>query len=809
MGTMQIFWCLILQFCLGIRGEFLFSDMSIRKYGFELRNELAQSKLVAEENARLIAVTEDAKIQDDWEVRSRPRKTRNNTLEVAAKQNQLFSEAWRSSRRIRKNKRPDGSVHAVPDFSTLEVDPEIGVNLALVVAPVQVDPPSESGKYVLRRGKRKKPHRDGAGSKRIKIRRKKKQRKGSLPSGKGISKSRAKSKNAHPKRTVLPGDARLLRSKQNRDATICVWTEEDLGMFRYRVSQIIGDLFDWVGAVRRVAQRNSKQRYEIVMKTNAPLAHAEVSRRAALVLHKLTLAAPAAWRVAIWESYRNRHVRNSVSKTTPPSQGVQIPQQLGIPGSQPEVNKILKLVSWNVNSLLKKSVHVGQWAWENRCDVMAVQELVKSMGPNVNDGGEERQIPLPGFTVHNATMDGSARHAAVYVRNHIPSTMVKAHKQFVAVSISVLDKPMLFVSVYVPSNHAVKRKKMLEVLAKTIKTWGDKGPVVVCGDWNMTPAKLDKNATIGKTPLMRLDVKEGDDAVTFSRSVIGPSGRIKRVTSHIDHFMVDACSETQLRDTVKVLDGGGVSDHNPIEIRYDTDVPLKKEPPRSMINLKLLAKGKTRKQLQHHSTWSTWTASMLDTQAAASREVQVQALDDLCEKLKTCEDEEERQQHVKHLDTCAADLKTSIAVVTTALDANKELKKKRSNVYGRKTVAAVKRGRLTARKMQRTFDGAEHARLTRALEKQKVEVVETHRRERKRTWLKWVAGISSSFASGDPRQAWKKIRKTAGGSTNKSVDALFDGVKLVTRSEDVLKVASDHFGKLCADVDGKSKDDGY
>lgn len=173
---------------------------------------------------------------------------------------------------------------------------------------------------------------------------------------------------------------------------------------------------------------------------------------------------------------------------------------------------MMKIASWNVNSIRARMHVVPQWVKENAPDVMLMQELKGEIFPS--DTFED--LGYQSVAVTQKSYNGVAVLSRTPIQvecSTLPGDDADSHARFLETRIDGLR----IVNLYAPNGNPPHSDKFayklawMDRLASKMRSWQDDGaPTLIGGDWNVIPTDMDchKPASWMKDALFQPEVKE-------------------------------------------------------------------------------------------------------------------------------------------------------------------------------------------------------------------------------------------------------------------------------------------------------------
>jgi exodeoxyribonuclease III len=154
---------------------------------------------------------------------------------------------------------------------------------------------------------------------------------------------------------------------------------------------------------------------------------------------------------------------------------------------------IMKIASWNVNSIRARLQHVLAWLKEQRPDVLLLQELKATEFP----AAIFRDLGYESVAVTQKAYNGVAtlsRHPIETISTTLAGDEADSHARYLETTIEGLR----IVNLYLPNGNPVGSEKFgyklawMERLQKQMRTWlKDDVQVLIGGDFNVIPEDID------------------------------------------------------------------------------------------------------------------------------------------------------------------------------------------------------------------------------------------------------------------------------------------------------------------------------
>jgi exodeoxyribonuclease-3 len=154
---------------------------------------------------------------------------------------------------------------------------------------------------------------------------------------------------------------------------------------------------------------------------------------------------------------------------------------------------ILKIASWNVNSIRARLDHVTAWLNNHQPDVLLLQELKGTDFP----AEAFRELGYESVAVTQKSYNGVAilsRHRVETLNTTLAGDAADSHARYLEATIDGLR----IVNIYLPNGNPVGTEKFayklawMDRLQLQMAAWRDQGlPVVIGGDFNVIPEDID------------------------------------------------------------------------------------------------------------------------------------------------------------------------------------------------------------------------------------------------------------------------------------------------------------------------------
>ena len=443
----------------------------------------------------------------------------------------------------------------------------------------------------------------------------------------------------------------------------------------------------------------------------------------------------------------------------------------------------IKMLSLNVNGLIKKKSEVVLMAQQLRTDILLLQETLYPEG-------SLWALKIPGFTVLScAKTNGVAglRGIALAVRRDLV-TLDLGYNSGNALFVRTFagGKMLIIGTVYVPSG---KEKKLaLESILGDIHSIMIRFPhipLVIGGDWNLTQEKFKKYIQRKGLPL---------ECVTFSGSNLTFNRGVRR--SAIDYFVVSETHKSMVKKA-RVERTWDISDHWPVMLNIILDGAELNTPniQNEVAPLGRLNRKKVRLESER-ILGNNKFACLLDTIV-----------------------EHENNQEDVSVEMMDRDIKSfmdvSVAVSNEYNLFDKRVNRPKPQYLSRKTCRAIDARRIKSMELQaagyRYLDySPEIGKFKEAYEKAADKVKKLIKKEKLDSWTRFVKRGMDLIDKNEYRSFWKWLKILRGDQSRLSIFAPVcnkDGV-LCTTPDDIKRAWGEHYASLCGDDDGISKDNG-
>jgi exodeoxyribonuclease-3 len=154
---------------------------------------------------------------------------------------------------------------------------------------------------------------------------------------------------------------------------------------------------------------------------------------------------------------------------------------------------LLKIATWNVNSIRARLEHVTGWLKSQSPDMLLLQELKGTDFP----AEVFKQLGYESVAVTQKSYNGVAilsRHPIETINTTLAGDEADSHARYLEATIEGLR----IVNIYLPNGNPVGTEKFayklawMDRLEKQMSTWREQGlPVVIGGDFNVIPEDID------------------------------------------------------------------------------------------------------------------------------------------------------------------------------------------------------------------------------------------------------------------------------------------------------------------------------
>lgn len=464
----------------------------------------------------------------------------------------------------------------------------------------------------------------------------------------------------------------------------------------------------------------------------------------------------------------------------------------------------LKVVSLNINGFSGKKAELGLLCLDTEVDVLLLQETKWK-----NQGW---QLKFPGYSITGTEMgdNGEARRGvAVAVKNGVVALDAEAKNDFVIfVKVLAGRKMFLIGSVYVPSGR--ERQGALKDIfgcVAQVQTRYPHIPLLLGGDWNMTKVALKKWLAKKNIPLACVEFSGSD--YTFHQP---------RSRSAIDFFVVshNAIGAVEKCRVERTWD---ISDHWPVCTRINTTVDQERAEHNAADENEgfTLVKGSlgsiNRKKLGENAG----RISTHNRFAALADQIEADLLDVVVDGEQGELVEMRLEDHINRFIVESEKIAKECGVVSSRnVNVNKN-GKQRQYWLSKKSQRAVNKRREIAMKLHAAqededTEDAAMVRLTEAYTAAKEKAKTLIKQDRNESWLKFIEAGMEHIKEHDYRLFWRWL-KCLNGSGNKSQGSgrvttpiRDENGEIILDPVEIKEAWARHYGKLCSDDDGLSKD---
>jgi exonuclease III len=453
------------------------------------------------------------------------------------------------------------------------------------------------------------------------------------------------------------------------------------------------------------------------------------------------------WRIDLWKGWRDRPELKSTTTET-------IPQ------------KHNHIVSLNINGLASKKLELIDLLEREQISICALQETLVS--------AKAYQVNIPGYVTYTQHWCEGFRGQAILVKNHLSSYEVgRQDKHYLHVKVNGLpgvEQPVHIIALYLPSGGNFRRKRReyirkVLVLNREILDNQPGAPIIILGDWNMTPDNVSKELEPDITGL-RLYKTKGSPLSRFPKNTCPKA---------IDHMVVSDGAVSVLKRP-RVFRNYGISDHRPLIAAFRAVMKCDKPPVvRWRIDTDNIKRNA--RELVHSNRWAVLSVDDMDGEY---------------------------------------DLNTATEKFVGTLDSvSKELGIKTEKVMGkprfpRQLKTLLKRRNLTAKKVaeKKLRKEMPSEQLKERLRKQQAAYVKAKTAWTLRRNNKEIGNTCRDIRGCDYKKVWARIRRKI--THNGTSDALTPirnkkGVLCVTNS-DILAAIAEHYNALANADAGPSQD---
>lgn len=446
-------------------------------------------------------------------------------------------------------------------------------------------------------------------------------------------------------------------------------------------------------------------------------------------------------------------------------------------------NRRLHLVSLNVAGYSSKKSELGLCCMEDKVDVLCLQEtLWQSRG---------WQLKFPGYSIMGTEWDRNVRGArgvALAVRNGYLALDAGETSPWCVFARILHNRQMIIVgSVYLPGQKGKGRREAVKAVKEAVIRLRSKYPnlpMLIGGDWNEKREAVASRMASWNTSLVVREVSGADE--TWHRGA---------QRSAIDHWVV---TQNWLERTSKarVVRSWDISDHWSIGINVESGVQGVHNQVQSGEEtvrrpLARLDKAKLHEkfdQIYGHNRFAA-LASSIEAEPPSFVEG-VQAFVEVSEK---------------------------VAEEVGVIEAERSEEKSRKYRLSWKAIRAIRRRRRMAAALDRAqvnegTDPADLEHLVSTYEAAKKEAKELIQRDKRISWETFIARGVQHLQDGEYGKFWRWIRTVSGKgrSRTKGVAPVRDEQGELQCDPEVIKQAwARHYGRLCRDETGHSRDETY
>ena len=331
---------------------------------------------------------------------------------------------------------------------------------------------------------------------------------------------------------------------------VCVWPRENISVKAMweKIESVAMDVAT-ISKVNRVLQaHNQRVRFDIYCPHDSVQA----------LCDKLTEARECCWYVKRHVSYYDRKL--AVQRLT-----------AGDPVPAPAVREVptgsLTVLSLNINSASNKMTELSRLNQNVGASVIMLQETFRS--------STKMPLHMRGYSVFESLhrpVRGS-NGLALFIKDTLhPFQLGEQSPYFVAARVTCNLVDWVFLSVYIPcKSNAVGRAAAIVDLKAVVSTLISRNlgsRIIIGGDFNMDPSKLDSMLKRWRLPLQRCPCVGNSSPVTRPGS---------RKWSSLDHFIMSAEAANFL-SPMRVLRSWDISDHWPIQLSLSTGDPVQNVP---------------------------------------------------------------------------------------------------------------------------------------------------------------------------------------------------------------------------------------
>jgi exonuclease III len=565
---------------------------------------------------------------------------------------------------------------------------------------------------------------------------------------------------AAPATVVARMTQRTAASSRLELARLCLWGIGELALPSLwdRLESALGPRsIAQVAKVARVRQASGKFRFDVFVAREACLAVETVLRNVS--------------------RQNNWHIRRHVA---PGGEGRQLagsatlrPQ---LSSSANNDNKLLRLVSWNINGLRNKRTDFEYFLQVVKPAVVGIQETRRlPQGWRLRFNGYqclERACTNPSGGEHGIALLTSGQFSLSEVGDVSPFWI------FGRIVGGGLQKPLLVGTAYMPSNNRAVWEDLKGTLDALLRREKGVAGLVLLGDFNCSSRRLSKKLLQWRLPLAVVGVS--GPAATWHQ----PS----RGQSSIDHILVSTGLLSRALPA-KVDRSWDLSDHWPLMGRLDRNGSAEPEEVRFARAQLRINREKLKSCGGDFATSNYWQPLLQQLQDG---ELQID------------------QAGTAFVDTCI-----SAAKATGVMEESvPTMKREQSRALSHRTKNAIERRRRLYRQLQAASDADVRRDLSVRYAQAKKAASAMAREERLAGWKQHVCKASRLFEEGQLRDLWRWIQGFTGrgkSSIKNVIQPVVDPVsqRLVTDPEKIGKVWARHYARLACDETGHSRDSGH
>jgi exonuclease III len=445
----------------------------------------------------------------------------------------------------------------------------------------------------------------------------------------------------------------------------------------------------------------------------------------------------------------------------------------------------VKYLSLNINGLSVKKAEAGLMCAEKKVDVLFLQEtLWKNKGWN---------LTFPNYTIiGNERVDGEAgaRGVAVAVKNGILALDTEVASKFCVFVKVLLDGQMTIAgSVYIPTKRAgsVRREAKAEVrhCVGTLRSRYPHIPMILGGDWNMDRGMLIRLLKGWDLGLM---------AVEFSGSNL--TRRAGKSMSAIDHFVVSQLSGN-VGLKARVDRSWDLSDHWPIMLAVGGSKVAESSKQKMEIRGPLAAADR--------KSMNLWADVIVDDNRFAALADEISG-------------EEDIEAGIEGFIKVSGNIAEEVGILGNSRSNRNKNGKVRKCKLSNKTIREVNKRRKLASKLAllesaQDVDVEEVDSVRTSYQAAKKRCKALAKEDLEKSWKAYLEKGMSYMRENQYKKfwAWLKTLSTRGGARQKSgVIPIRDSEgNLMLEPEKIKAAWAAHFGALCADSEGISRDAGH